>query len=105
MLPFDRYEDKLSEQHRTLIEVEIASLPCPPRGIRINGYTDNRGTPEQNERLSRQRAALVAELLQNKGIRTDRLEIHALGARNAIADNDTAEGRARNRRVEVVFEF
>jgi outer membrane protein OmpA-like peptidoglycan-associated protein len=105
VLPFDRYEEKLSERHRASLEDEIASLPCPPRGIRINGYTDNRGTPEQNERLSRQRAALVAELLRDKGVRTDRLEIHALGARNAIADNDTVDGRARNRRVEVVFEF
>jgi outer membrane protein OmpA-like peptidoglycan-associated protein len=70
--------------------------------LSINGYTDNVGTHEYNVKLSQARAAAVVEALAKAGIAADRLSSAGFGDSAPIADNDKPEGRAKNRRVELV---
>lgn len=69
--------------------------------ITIYGHTDNTGTAEVNERISRQRAEAVQSYLQSCGIASGRLRSQGLSYTDPVADNATAEGRAQNRRVEI----
>lgn len=68
--------------------------------LRISGHSDNRGSKADNQRISEQRAAAVARYLVAHGIDSKRLEVEGQGDGHPIADNNTEEGRARNRRVE-----
>jgi outer membrane protein OmpA-like peptidoglycan-associated protein len=67
----------------------------------IEGHTDSIGPEAYNQGLSERRAKAVEEYLISKGISADRLEIMGYGPSNPIAANDTKEGRAMNRRVEL----
>ena len=67
--------------------------------ISIEGHTDNTGTSAQNNLLSLQRANAIGDYLQQKGIATNRIQRKGLGASMPIADNNTAAGRAKNRRT------
>ena len=69
--------------------------------ITIYGHTDNTGTAEVNERISRQRAEAVQNYLSSCGIAADRMVSQGLSYTMPVADNDTKEGRAANRRVEI----
>ncbi len=66
----------------------------------IYGYTDSSGKPEYNLTLSEQRAASVKTYLASKGLNINRVTTTGLGVADPIATNDTAEGKAQNRRVE-----
>jgi outer membrane protein OmpA-like peptidoglycan-associated protein len=68
----------------------------------VVGHTDNTGTAEGNVTLSGARSAAVVKALTQKGIDARRLAPHGAGPFAAVATNDTNEGRARNRRVELV---
>lgn len=68
--------------------------------IRIEGHTDDRGSDEYNLKLSDERAASVMKYLTDKGVAEGRLESVGYGETRPIKDNETAEGRASNRRVE-----
>jgi outer membrane protein OmpA-like peptidoglycan-associated protein len=68
--------------------------------VRVEGHTDNRGTGPYNLDLSRRRAASVVEYLVQHGIARGRLLSAGYGFERPIADNSTALGRAKNRRVE-----
>ena len=71
--------------------------------IRVVGHTDSVGTLESNIKLSEARAkAVVAELIQNYRIHSDRLTAHGVGPLAPIETNSTENGKARNRRVELV---
>jgi outer membrane protein OmpA-like peptidoglycan-associated protein len=67
--------------------------------ILIEGHTDNKGTAARNKLLSLQRANAIGNYLQQKGIAAGRIERKGLGATKPIADNNTLEGRAKNRRI------
>lgn len=67
--------------------------------ILIEGHTDNTGSDAQNNLLSLQRAEAIANYLQQKGIYRNRIQSRGLGATQPIADNNTSEGRAKNRRT------
>ena len=71
--------------------------------IAINGHTDNVGAAQYNAKLSRQRAAAVAEFLIDSGINKDRITWKGHGGTNPISDNKTEKGRQLNRRVEFVI--
>lgn len=71
--------------------------------IRITGHTDNVGTDEANQKLSEGRANAVKKDLIKRGIDPDRIETEGKGESEPVADNDTEEGRALNRRVEFVI--
>ncbi len=68
--------------------------------VEIRGYTDNVGKAEDNQLLSERRAEAVRRYLISKGITADRITAIGFGERYPIADNSTAEGRAKNRRIE-----
>jgi outer membrane protein OmpA-like peptidoglycan-associated protein len=69
--------------------------------VRVEGHTDSIGTEAYNQKLSERRAKAIEEFLISKGVSADRLEIVGYGPSNPIAPNDTKEGRAMNRRVEM----
>ncbi len=76
----------------------------PGKKILVVGYTDNIGSDEYNLRLSLQRAQSVADyLIYVEGIENHRMKIEGRGKSDPIADNSTEEGRAKNRRVEIVI--
>ncbi len=73
----------------------------PAVGVEISGHTDNTGSPELNQSLSEQRAKSVVDYLVNMGIETKRLKAAGYGETQAVADNQSEEGRAMNRRTEL----
>ena len=75
----------------------------PRINLRIEGYTDSTGSDELNMRLSRERADAVMSFLQSQGVAASRMTDHGYGPRFPVADNATVEGRAKNRRVEIVL--
>lgn len=75
---------------------------CPDARVTINGYTDNTGSEGINIPLSAQRAKIVADYLVARGVAGDHIATVGLGSVNPIASNATPEGRAKNRRVEIV---
>jgi peptidoglycan-binding protein ArfA len=85
-----------------LTQVADKLKACPTTHATINGYTDNSGTEAVNIPLSVNRAQTVANFLVAQGITSDRLTVRGLGSINPVAGNDTAEGRAKNRRAEIV---
>ena len=71
--------------------------------IIVEGHTDNVGDPIQNKRLSLERAYNIREYLISKGIAGFRIQFKGYGDIKPIADNNTEEGRKKNRRVEFVI--
>ncbi len=83
----DKVADLLSENPRYMAMVE--------------GYTDNTGPASYNHKLSEKRAQSVKDYLKSQGIAAKRISTVGMGEENPVADNDTAEGRRKNRRVVV----
>ncbi len=75
----------------------------PSMVIQINGHTDNVGQPEDNQKLSEERAKAVYQYLSSKGIDEKRLSYKGFGASRPVAENDSVEGRRKNRRTEFVI--
>ncbi|MCA5005535.1 OmpA family protein [Sphingobacterium bovistauri] len=71
--------------------------------IRIDGHTDATGEEKYNIWLSEKRAASVQKFLEDGGFPSSRISTNGLGPNKPIADNKTAEGRQKNRRVEIVI--
>lgn len=71
--------------------------------LRIESHTDNTGDPDDNLRLSGQRAFAVRALLMEAHVEAKRLDAVGVGGLQPIADNNTAEGRGKNRRIELVL--
>ncbi|MGP0173892.1 OmpA family protein [Pseudomonas sp. NCHU5208] len=71
--------------------------------IEIVGYTDSTGSRSHNMDLSQRRAQSVADYLLAQGVDSSRLSTRGMGPDNPIASNDTPDGRAQNRRVEVTL--
>lgn len=69
--------------------------------VMVMGFTDSTGTAAYNQTLSQNRAAAVASYLQGQGVKANRFEVMGMGPSNPIASNETAAGRAQNRRVEI----
>lgn len=70
--------------------------------VRVFGFTDAQGTAGNNKELAQQRADAVKGWLQNNGIASDRISVHAIGEGQPAATNSTEAGRQQNRRVEIV---
>jgi len=73
----------------------------PQTLIRIEGHTDSSGSEEYNMDLSRRRALAVQDLLTQRGVGIQRIEIVGYGESTPVASNDTESGRQLNRRVEI----
>jgi outer membrane protein OmpA-like peptidoglycan-associated protein len=89
---------KLNEVANALIKED------PLSKIVIEGHTDSQGTAAYNQDLSQQRAQAVRDYLVTRGIASDRITSQGFGLTRSIADNGSAEGRANNRRVEIVVQ-
>ncbi len=72
--------------------------------VTVAGYTDSTGSAEYNQKLSERRASTVALYLQSRGVAQERLAAIGRGENMPVAGNNTAEGRARNRRVEITLD-
>jgi outer membrane protein OmpA-like peptidoglycan-associated protein len=83
---------------------EVAKLLRENPGLKltVEGHTDDVGPRAANEKLARDRAAAVVDALAAAGIARDRLKVAGLGPAKPVADNATSEGRAKNRRLELV---
>jgi outer membrane protein OmpA-like peptidoglycan-associated protein len=69
--------------------------------VRVVGHTDSTGSDAINDPLSLRRAESVRNYLEDRGVGASRIEVAGRGSREPVASNDTAEGRAKNRRVEI----
>ena len=102
---FETGEAAIQPQSQALLD-DIAAVmkQFPDWRLEIAGHTDAAGDPAQNEALSRARADAVMAALVQRGIDAGRLEPQGMGEAQPVASNDTPEGRALNRRVELVRE-
>jgi outer membrane protein OmpA-like peptidoglycan-associated protein len=85
-------------------EVADALLATKERSIIVEGHTDSQGSDEHNLDLSQRRADAVAQFLVQRGYEASRIHAVGIGESRPTADNATAEGRANNRRVEIVLQ-
>lgn len=69
--------------------------------VAVEGHTDSRGSDAYNDKLSKRRAQAVADYLAEHGIALSRLSVAGFGESHPVASNDTSDGRAQNRRVEL----
>jgi outer membrane protein OmpA-like peptidoglycan-associated protein len=87
---------KLNEVATALTEQD------PDSTMVVEGHTDSQGKPDFNQKLSQARAQSVRDYLVSRGIASDRISAEGFGPTRTVGDNATAEGRANNRRVEIV---
>lgn len=103
---FETGSDKLKQVSKVQLD-ELAGIlkKYPEAKLSVEGHTDNVGNPEKNVTLSQKRCESVKTYLIVKGVDSDRLSAKGFGATQPVADNKTAEGRAKNRRVELKTEY
>ncbi len=100
---FDTNSAELDEKADPVIEeISTMLLENPDLNLIVEGHTDSIGNPEDNLELSRERAEAVVNALIDKDVDSQRLTSQGYGDTRPIADNDTPDGRAKNRRVELV---
>ncbi len=96
----DRYDIK-SDFYRTLEDVALVLREYNKTFINVYGHTDATGGAEYNQVLSEKRANAVADFLSANGINNNRLATYGYGEQYPLVTNDSIEGRATNRRVEI----
>ena len=84
--------------------VAKALLEVSKRNLIVEGHTDSQGSTSYNEGLSQRRADSVRDYLAQRGYPTVRIQARGMGESSPVADNTSPEGRANNRRVEIVIE-
>ncbi len=94
----------LPDAQTRLDQVAAALMATKERNIVIEGHTDSRGSETHNLDLSQRRAESVRSYLVSKGYESDRVQAHGIGKGRPATSNDTAEGRANNRRVEIIVQ-
>ena len=101
---FESGETQLREEAmESLVEVVDLLQSEPDKEIKIEGHTDSTGNAEANLRISQQRADSVLNALVSLGVAAERVTSAGMGQDFPIASNDTEEGRAQNRRVDVIL--
>ena len=100
---FDTGKSVIKPESKAIIE-QIAQMmkANPALAVSVEGHTDNVGSQESNKKLSNERAKSVLTAIVAQGIDAKRLTSTGYGQDKPIADNNTEEGRAKNRRVELV---
>jgi len=90
--------------HDKLDKIVAAVKEQGNRKILVEGHTDSRGADAYNMNLSKQRAEAVASYLTDHGIASEKVSAVGVGSTRPVASNDTPEGRASNRRVEITID-
>lgn len=88
---------------RTVDRLATFMRDHPERSLEVEGYTDSVGGDALNLALSQRRANAVRAALVSRGVEGSRITTNGMGKASPVASNDTAEGRQRNRRVEIVI--
>jgi len=96
LLPIAR--DRLNQVAKSLKELDDDKL------VSIEGFTDSRGPDDMNLKLSQDRANAVRDYLVSQGVKSEKIRAIGRGEASPVASNDTPEGRANNRRVEIVVQ-
>jgi OmpA-OmpF porin, OOP family len=100
---FDSDSARIREESRPTLDHVASMLKARAQwNITIEGHTDSTASAQHNQELSERRASAVGEYLVNAGITASRLNAVGYGATKPVSTNDTALGRAQNRRVELV---
>ncbi len=100
---FDTGKSIIRDDSKPIIDQIVQMMKSnPDLKIGVEGHTDNVGTPVSNKTLSEARAKSVVSAIVAQGISADRLSPVGFGQDKPVADNNTEEGRAKNRRVELV---
>jgi len=100
---FDTGKSVIRDESKPIIEQIVQMMKSnPDLKVGVEGHTDNVGTPASNKTLSEARAKSVVSAIVGQGVSADRLSPAGYGQDKPIADNNTEEGRAKNRRVELV---
>lgn len=94
----------LPEAQTRLSQVSDALLSTKERNIVVEGFTDSKGSDSHNLDLSQRRADAVRAYIVSRGYESDRITAHGIGKDRPVATNANAEGRANNRRVEIVIQ-
>lgn len=101
---FDTNKYNINEKSKQTLDKLAAILKeYPDTNVLVAGHTDSVGKDEYNLGLSQRRAQAVTNYFKSKGLASSRFTTKWYGEKNPIASNDTAEGRAKNRRVNVVI--
>jgi len=101
LFDFNKYTLK-SEAREKLAKVSGILLAYPNLKLQVEGYTDNIGSDEYNQKLSEQRAGGVREYLVSQSVPDGNISAKGYGKGDPIADNSSNAGRAQNRRVQLV---
>ncbi len=105
-IQFETGKDVIKTQSFSILNNVVSIMKDNPSyKLQINGHTDNQGDDDKNQLLSEARAKSVMNYLINNGIEANRLSSAGFGESQPKASNDSAEGRAINRRVEFVINF
>ena len=102
LFDFNKYEVK-NKVKRSLNTLAKALEENPDIRIKIDGYTDFIGSEGYNLELSVKRAKAIKNYLVDRGVKSSNISIEGYGKQNPIANNATAAGRAKNRRVEFII--
>jgi outer membrane protein OmpA-like peptidoglycan-associated protein len=87
-----------------LSQVADALLATKERKLTVEGHTDSQGSSDHNQVLSQQRAEAVRSFIVSRGYPADLIQAQGIGKDRPVADNASAEGRANNRRVEIIVD-
>jgi OmpA-OmpF porin, OOP family len=102
-LNFDSATVNLTPESKATVDDLVTILrACPNTQVQLVGHTDNTGDPAANVTLSQNRANAVKDILVTDGISAGRITTAGFGQEKPIASNDTDNGRARNRRTELI---
>lgn len=102
-LNFDTDKADLKPEAQPVLEKVVALMQDNPSlKLSVEGHTDNKGAAPRNKTLSEQRAQAVMKALVSAGVAAGRLSAQGFGQEKPLASNATEEGRAQNRRVELV---
>ena len=100
---FDFNKSNIRPDAKVILDEAAAILKRNPDvKVNVDGYTDGVGTKDYNQKLSERRAASVADYLGKAGVDRSHLTPRGFGMSNPVDSNKTKEGRAKNRRVELL---